>query len=124
MFHSAQSFVGHFPAPWYGRNFPAGYRQILLASLRIRTLSAASRGPKALRGGFFSISYDRSPSHRFRLLRPTQILRHQMVSTTVLSLPTMTDLARTHKRPLRRWPQFFSRVIRTPVSSADLMKQG
>jgi hypothetical protein len=33
-------------------------------------------GPKALRGGFFSIFCDRGPSHRLRLLRPTQLMRH------------------------------------------------
>jgi hypothetical protein len=35
-----------------------------------------ARGPKASRGGFFSIFFDRSFDHRLMPLRPTQFLRH------------------------------------------------
>jgi hypothetical protein len=76
-----------------------------------RIWTAASQGSptKASRGGFFSIFFDRQFHHRRRLVCADrecglqeislQITRQKMVSTTVLSPLTMTDLETFHKAP-------------------------
>jgi hypothetical protein len=95
--------------------------KILVALLKDPDIvDRVARGPKASRGGFFSIFFDRSLDHRLMPLRPTQFLRHQLVSTTVLSPPNMTDLALAHKRRATGWPQFFSRAIRTTRRTASV----
>jgi hypothetical protein len=88
----------------------------------IWTAAAQGSPKKASRGGFFSIFVDRQSRHRRRLICADrecglqeirlQITRQKMVSTTVLSPLTMTDLEAFHKppgaaKPVFLWPRHF-----------------
>jgi hypothetical protein len=88
--------------------------KIFVGVFNVRTSSTASRAAQRLYAAAFFRSFATvaliialSP------LRSTQLMRHQMVSTTVLSPPKMTDLASPHKRPVKAGRNFF-RVLSEP----------
>jgi hypothetical protein len=101
-----------------GRNIPGRLSSKFAGVFWIWTAAAQGSPKEASRGGFFSIFFDRQSRHRRRLICADrecglqeirlQITRQKMVSTTVLSLLTMTDLETFHKSPRRRESGFFT----------------
>src|ERR1700692_2289797 len=108
-----------FPLPLHGRNLSGRLSSNCAGVVWIWTAATQGSPKKASRGGFFSIFFDRQFRHRRRLICADpqcglqeiflQITRQKMVSTTVLSLLTMTDLEAFHKSARAAAAVFFGR---------------